>query len=189
MRPSILTAFLILFLNPFLQASEFTWDTTTPEAQGFSVEGLKDLTAELDKLGTNSLLVIRNGKIVNEWYAEGWDRNRNHYSASLAKSLVGGLSLMLALDDGKIVLDAPACRYIPEWRADSKKAVITIRQLATHTSGMEDAEITRLKNCQESQEKRHQDRTPPHGSPGMERPVLAERPRPILSVPRPGPDR
>ena len=142
MRPSILTAFLILFLNPFLQASGFNWEKTSPESERFSVEGLKDLTAELDKLGTKSLLVIRNGKIVNEWYAEGWDRNRGHYSASLAKSLVGGLSLMLALDDGKIVLDAPACRYIPEWRADSKKAVITIRQLATHTSGMEDAEIT-----------------------------------------------
>ena len=142
MKPFILTACLILFLNPLLQASGFAWENSSPEAAGFSAAGLNDLTADLESRGSTSLIVIRNGKVVTEWYAEGWDRDRRHYSASLAKSLVGGLSLMLALDDRNIVLDAPACRYIPEWKKDPVKAVITVRQLATHTSGMEDAEIT-----------------------------------------------
>lgn len=134
---------LILFLNPQLRASGFDWQFSTPEEAGFSAQGLEKLTADLETWGTQSLLIIRDGKIITEWYGgDGRNRDTRHYSASLAKSLVGGLSLMLALNDNRIVLDAPACRYIPEWRSDSRKAVITIRQLVTHTSGLEDAEIT-----------------------------------------------
>lgn len=132
----------LVFTVTFLPASGFEWQTSTPAETGFSEQQLERLTADLEASGTKSLLVIRNRKIVKEWYAEGWGPDRMHYSASLAKSLVGGLSLMLALEDGLIELDAPACRYIPEWRLDGKKSVITIRQLATHTSGLEDAEVT-----------------------------------------------
>ncbi len=131
-----------LCLNPFLPASGFEWQTSTPEESGFSPQELEQVIKDLETWGTKSLLVIRKGKIVTEWYGNGWTQDKRHYSASLAKSLVGGLSLMLALDDKRIVLDAPACHYIPEWRADPQKAVITIRQLVTHTSGLEDAEIT-----------------------------------------------
>ncbi len=139
---NLIPLLLFISLSPFSQASSFTWGASSPEEAGFSPQALEKLISELEVSGTKSLMVIRKGKIATEWYAEGWDRDRRHYSASLAKSLVGGLSLMLAMDDGNIVLDAPACRYIPEWRKDGKKALITIRQLATHTSGLEDAEIS-----------------------------------------------
>jgi len=36
-----------------------------------------------------------------EWYAPGWDADKKHGTASLAKALVGGMSLVLALDDGR----------------------------------------------------------------------------------------
>ena len=142
MKKNTLVILLLLFSNPLLRASGFSWQPSTPEEAGFSAQGLEQLTTELEISGTKSLLVIRDGKIVTEWYGEGRTRDTSHYSASLAKALVGGISLMLALDDENIVLDAPACRYIPEWRTDGKKALITIRQLATHTSGLEDATVT-----------------------------------------------
>ena len=47
---------------------------------------------------------------------------------------------MLAINDGLIDVDAPACAYIPQWKKDIRRQMITVRQLATHTSGIEDAE-------------------------------------------------
>ena len=102
------------------------------------------LTAIRDTLAnhrTTSLLIIRNDKIILEWYADGWDVSRKHYTASLAKALVGGLSLSLALNDGKVQVDDPASKYIPAWKSERLKSLITIRHLATHSSGIEDAEL------------------------------------------------
>ena len=89
---------------------------------------------------TTGLLVMRHGDIALEWYAPGWDADRPHGTASMAKALVGGAMLALAMSDGRISPDDLAANYIPDWRADPLKSKITIRQLATHTSGIEDAE-------------------------------------------------
>jgi CubicO group peptidase (beta-lactamase class C family) len=124
-------------------SQEFHWQYATPESQGMSKKKLDDMLKVLEDKGTKKLMIIRNDKIVYEWYANGWsDTSRNHYTASLAKALVGGMSLLAALDDGFIYLDAPACYYIPSWKKDNIKSKITIRQLATHTSGIEDAEAS-----------------------------------------------
>jgi len=90
--------------------------------------------------GTTGLVVIRRGKIALEWYAEGWNADRPHGTASLAKALVGGTSLLEAMSDGLISPDDLASKYIAAWRSDPRKGRITIRELATHTSGIEDAE-------------------------------------------------
>jgi CubicO group peptidase (beta-lactamase class C family) len=89
---------------------------------------------------TDSFLVMRRGRVAYEWYAPEWNAAKPHGAASLSKSLVGGLSLLLALNDGKAGLDDPASKWIPEWRSDARKSRITLRQLATHSSGIEDAE-------------------------------------------------
>ena len=92
--------------------------------------------------GTKSLLVIRRDQIVYEWYAPDHGPDKPHYTASLAKALVGGMSLALALNDGLLDVDDSACAYIPAWRDDPLKSQITIRHLATHSSGIEDAELS-----------------------------------------------
>jgi hypothetical protein len=51
------------------------------------------------KRHTTAFLVIRNDKIVFERYAPGFSRTRPHYTALLAQALVGGVSLMLAMND------------------------------------------------------------------------------------------
>ncbi|HWC95925.1 MAG TPA: serine hydrolase [Candidatus Sulfopaludibacter sp.] len=90
--------------------------------------------------GTTGLLLIRRGRTVLEWYAPGWNAEKPHGTASLAKALVGGTSLALAMSDGLISPDDRAAKYIPAWAADPLKSKITIRELATHTSGISDAE-------------------------------------------------
>jgi CubicO group peptidase (beta-lactamase class C family) len=120
--------------------TSFQWQTASPESQGMSSAKLDAMRQALAARGTKTLLVVRNDRIVCEWYAEGYDAKKQHYTASLAKALVGGVSLMVALNDGRIGADDPACRYIPSWRDDPLKSTITIRHLATHSSGIEDAE-------------------------------------------------
>ena len=44
------------------------------------------------------------------------------------------------MGDGRIAPDDPASRYVPQWRDDPRREAITVRHLATHTSGIEDAE-------------------------------------------------
>src|SRR3954468_702354 len=92
---------------------------------------------ELARLKTSGLVVMRRGEIVYEWYAAGWSADKPHGTASLAKALVGGMSLVVAISDGAITADDVASKYIPAWRDDPLKSKITVRQLATHTSGIE----------------------------------------------------
>ena len=67
---------------------------------------------------TNGLLIIRNDSIIFERYSNGYDKSRPHYTASLAKSIVGGMALLVALNERRIMLDDPAYKYIPHWRYD-----------------------------------------------------------------------
>ena len=53
-------------------------------------------------------------------------------------SAMGSLVLVCALDSNRIELDTPAATLIPRWRDDPARAAITIRQLASHGSGIED---------------------------------------------------
>src|SRR5438876_9910700 len=129
-----------------LHAAVLPWDWTSasPESQGVSKAKLDALRETVAERKTKALLVIRNDKIVGEWYAPGHGTNKPHRTASMAKAIVGGLSLAIALTDDRIALDDPAARYIPQWKDDPRKGRITIRQLGSHTSGLEDAELEGL---------------------------------------------
>jgi CubicO group peptidase (beta-lactamase class C family) len=121
-------------------AADFEWPQDPPEKHGMSREALDRWRDRLAAHNTRALLVVRNDKIVYEWYAQGEDVNKKQGTASLAKAIVGGNSLMVALEDGKMKVDDKASLYIPAWRNHPQKNLITIRQLATHTAGIEDAE-------------------------------------------------
>jgi len=116
------------------------WTVISPVDAGLNPTKVEAWRSSLAAHGTTGLIVIRRGRIALEWYAPGWDANRTHGTASMAKALVGGMSLALAMSDGRIAPDDLASKYIAGWRSDPLKAKITIRQLATHTSGISDAE-------------------------------------------------
>ncbi|MFN7928174.1 MAG: serine hydrolase [Blastocatellia bacterium] len=125
-------------------ATTFDWQTATPESQGMSAAKLDALKDVLATHQTKAFLVIRNDKIVYEWYSPDHGATKKHGTASLAKAIVGGLPLAVALTDGNIKLDDKAARFIPQWKDDPNKARITIRQLGSHTSGLDDAEADNL---------------------------------------------
>jgi CubicO group peptidase (beta-lactamase class C family) len=120
------------------------WATATPESQGLLPDKLDAMWNDLRERKTAALLVIRNDRIAYERYADGFSRHKPHYTASVAKSLVGGVSLMLAIDDGRVQPDDLASKFVRQWARTPRKSDITLRHLATHTSGLEDAEADHL---------------------------------------------
>jgi len=118
----------------------FEWEKALLENEGMSSQKLDAAKEVLAAKGTKTFLVIRNDKIIYEWYAPDFGPDKKHYTASMAKALVSGVSLMLALNDGRLNEDDPACKFITEWKRHPQKSKITIRHLATHSSGIEDAE-------------------------------------------------
>lgn len=115
------------------------WALDSPVDHQLDPHGLEDLRRGLAEQGTASLLVMRHGRVVLEWYAPGRSAASRHYTASAAKGLVGGLSLLVAMADGRLTLDEPVAKWIPAWREDPFKSRITVHHLATHTSGLDDA--------------------------------------------------
>ena len=109
-------------------------------AAAASAQNLDFLRERQAGLKTTALLVIHRDKVICEWYAPGHDARRLQGTASLAKAIVGGMSLMVAMQDGRIGPDDLASRYIPAWKDHPLKSKITIRHLATHSSGIENAE-------------------------------------------------
>ncbi|MBI4873086.1 MAG: serine hydrolase [Acidobacteria bacterium] len=114
--------------------------SAAPDDGGLDRAKLDAVRDRLAARQTASFLVLRRGRIAYEWYSAKSGPDKPHYTASLAKALVGGMSLVAALDDGRMKPDDPAWKHIPAWKDDPRRSKVTIRQLATHTSGIQDAE-------------------------------------------------
>lgn len=88
---------------------------------------------------TDSLLVLHKGKLVHEFYAEGWSKDTPHTMFSVTKSVAATL-VGVAIQDGKIkgidqkVIDFFPDAVIPADQASKKE--MTIEHLLTMTSGI-----------------------------------------------------
>ncbi len=94
--------------------------------------------------GSATAAITVNGKVV---YAEGFgmanreksipvNRNTLFNIGSISKMYVAA-AIMLLVEDGKVSLDDPVTRYLPEFKmADDRYKAITVRMLLNHTSGM-----------------------------------------------------
>ena len=136
MRLLLLSALIAIALRPAPSLPQIAPGSSEDVDRG-ALDAVRDALAARR---TKNFLVLRHGRIVYEWYASDSGPGTRHYTASLAKAIVGGMSLLVALQDGRLAADDPASKYIPAWRSDPRKARITIRHLATHSSGIEDAE-------------------------------------------------
>src|SRR5688500_12390144 len=124
--PRLLPCLVWLAVGTATPAAEpFEWKSATPESQGLSGPKLDALKDSLAAHNTKALLVVRNDRVVYEWYAADHSAAKPHYTASLAKAVVGGLSLAVALTDGAIGLDDLVSKYVPRWKDDPRKAKVT----------------------------------------------------------------
>jgi len=81
------------------------------------------------------LLIIKDGKIVLERYAQGNTEKSRWTSFSVAKSVTSTL-IGLAVQDGKIALNDTVAKYLPVMKGTAYQGV-TVRQLMQMSSGVE----------------------------------------------------
>ena len=85
-----------------------------------------------------AMLVMQNGRTIFERYANGGAANRRWPIFSGTKSF-WGIAALAAVHEGLFRLDDPVSDTITEWKTDSRKSQITIRQLLSQTDGIEGA--------------------------------------------------
>lgn len=101
-------------------ASDWAFDRPTPEQD------------------TLSLLVLNDGRIIHERYAEGVNRGTRTRTWSTAKSIAATLIGML-VDEGRLALDRPlGFDWLPEVEGadDDPRAAITLRHVLHMSSGL-----------------------------------------------------
>lgn len=117
------------------------WETASPQSVGLDPQALDELRDELVSKNTEALVIIKDGKLVYEWYSPDSGPNRKHSTAAMAKGVTASIALAAAVDEGLIGLDDPAWKYIPQWKDDPVRSRITIRQLGSHSSGLDDVDF------------------------------------------------
>ena len=111
------------------------WPTATPAEMGLDEAVLDgELTRLLGDNKTGAAVLVVDGKLVWEHYWDGFGP-RSRFDTYSAGKAYTATAIGLLMDDGKLKVDDPACKYLPEWAADGRKE-ITIRNLLTMTSGL-----------------------------------------------------
>lgn len=99
-------------------------------------DALRKAIAYHDQKGGAGFMVWHDGRLVAEHHREGFSARQPFASYSMHKSALA-VVLLAAVEDGVVgSIDDPVGKYIEEWRATPRGA-ITLRQLLTHSSGLE----------------------------------------------------
>ena len=102
---------------------------------GISADALREAMAYAEQTESYALLIHHRGALVVERYWGGHGPDSRFDTASMHKSVMA-LLLGIAIDEGHIgSIDDPVGRYIEEW-ANDPRGEITLRQLATMSSGL-----------------------------------------------------
>ncbi len=106
------------------------------EPEGIAEEAVASAIDYAEQQDSYAFLVYHQGKLVVERYSAGHGPESRFDSSSMHKSVLG-LLLGAAIEDGHIdSLDDPVGDYLTAWSEDPR-GEITLRQLATMSSGLE----------------------------------------------------
>jgi CubicO group peptidase (beta-lactamase class C family) len=132
------------------EVGEFTFGEATPESVGMNaeiLEGARDYAFAEGK-NTQSVVIVRDGTIVAEWYADDRDRDSFAASWSVAKSVTSSL-IGIALDRGEIPsIDEPMTTYVPDWEGTERDDIVLrdVLEMASGLTWVEDYDPSNLTN-------------------------------------------
>ena len=152
-----------------VEMSKGNWTHDLGKAKGFDlnsvsatdVDGEHPLSVILrDRLNMESLVLLKNGELVDEYYWSGMHKDQTHLMMSVTKSFTM-LTLQTLVDEGLVDMNAPITQYVPELKASPAFAKATVQQVADMRSGIK-IEFTpgkiwddRMTNVQEWNGKNH----------------------------------
>lgn len=108
-------------------------ERVAPESAGLDSAAVQALLAAAKANGSTDVVVLRDGKVVVEYHAEGYSLKTETMSAT--KSITA-LAIAFLVEDGKASFDDPVYEFFPEWK-QGRKQQITLRHLLSHTSGLQ----------------------------------------------------
>ncbi|MFT3711099.1 MAG: serine hydrolase [Archangium sp.] len=85
-------------------------------------------------LRTEGVVIIKNGKLVYERYAKGFDETKRHLSWSVGKSISSAL-IGIAVKEGALKLEDSICEHLPEF-AGRPQCAITVKDTITFATGL-----------------------------------------------------
>lgn len=151
----VVVVLAVLFLLSGSTARAAALPAAKPEAVGLKAEPLAQIRAAMEKeivaqhAAGVVTLVLRDGQVVHHeavGYADREKRRRMEkdsvfWIASMTKS-VSATAVMILVDEGKLSLDAPASKWLPELKkvklaSGPPKREITLRNLLSHTAGLQ----------------------------------------------------
>lgn len=110
-----------------------------PGAAGVDADALVAAAKWAEANNSVALIVLRRGQVALERYWQGMSATQGFSGRAMSRSIVG-MAYGFAVADGKLALDDPAGRYLPEW-ADDARGRITLRQLLQNVSGLEEVPL------------------------------------------------
>jgi len=139
-------------LNPLISAPDQSTgplEVAKPESVDMSAQGIAEVFGRIDagvKTGRfpgATAMICRRGKIIGE-HAVG-TRIRGGYDAmtmdtlfdmmSITKVMSTAISVMVLVDQGKLKLDDPVVKYLPNFTGKNKN-LVTVRHMLTYSAGL-----------------------------------------------------
>ncbi len=118
-----------------------TWDTLSPSRLNWCPQRIDSLYSFLQKTNTKGFIVLKDGKVVLEKYFGTFNADSFYYWASAGKSLTATLT-GIAQEKGLLKLSDTVSNIIGNgWTSApiAKERLITVRNLITMTSGLDDS--------------------------------------------------
>ena len=115
------------------------WETMPPSELGWCQERMDSLYAFLDRTETKAFIVLKNGRIVREWYFGSFQRDSVWYWASAGKTVTAAL-VGIAQEKKLLDIQQPSSRYLGNgWSLMTKaqEDAITVQHHLTMTTGVE----------------------------------------------------
>ena len=134
-----IAALLVMAIAFLAKVEAQEWPTATPESQGMDSGALTALVEYGAKMQMDSLVVVRNGRIVGEAYYGPYRASMKHRINSATKGVVSALT-GIAIGRGDLpATTTPLAELIPAAGAagDARWSKVTLQHLLDMTSGVD----------------------------------------------------
>jgi len=117
-----------------------TWETISLSDLGWNENNLQPLLNFVEEENSKAFIILQNGRIAVEWYADDFSATQNWYWASAGKTLTS-VTVGIAEQDGFVNLNNQTNSYLGDgWTAmpQAREDAISVLNQLTMTSGLND---------------------------------------------------
>jgi len=133
-RRGLLTAAAATLMMRHSHATDAAADTAADDMD--LACGTLETAVASGQVAAAAIHVVRGGRTRFAAFGRGCDAGSMFLLGSISKPIAVA-ALLTLLDEGRVALEDPACRFLPEFTGDGRER-ITVRQLLTHVSGLPD---------------------------------------------------